>query len=451
MNSIIIAGTQSGSGKTTITISIMKALTKSGKDIAPFKVGPDYIDPKFHTIATGNKSINLDRWLTDDDAVKHLHQKNSAGKDFSIIEGVMGLYDGYNFTDFASTAHISKILKSPVILIVDAKGISASIAAVILGFKLFDKDVNIKGIILNNISNAELYESLKKVIEEKTNIECVGYFPKVSEIDFKSRQLGLIPVEEIVDIEQKIEYLSDIALKTIDLQKIEKIVFENNDDFTEIDKNYEIRNKKNLKIGIAKDQAFSFYYNDNITLLEEAGCEIVYFSPINDKKIPEGLNGIYIGGGFPEEFAEVLSKNKSFIKDLKNKLEGGLPCFAECGGLMYLTEGIVDKAKKFHQTVGFFNSKIKMTEGLKRFGYVEVEFDGIKINAHEFHHSELEENAKPNYEFKYTVRKLNKDKQWDCGLSRLNVIAGYPHFHFYSNFDFFNKIIELFENKQEVK
>jgi cobyrinic acid a,c-diamide synthase len=448
MRSVIIAGTSSGSGKTTITIAMMRAFIKLNKKIAPFKVGPDYIDPKFHEAAAGTKSYNLDLWMNDEETVKFLTKKHLENKDFGIIEGVMGLYDGYDYNGNASTAHIAKTLNSAVILVVDANGASASIAATISGFKNYDPDINFKGIILNNISSPEFYSSIKIFIKEKTGVDCFGYFPHFKNITFKSRHLGLIPAEEILNINEKIDILSETALKTIDLEKIEKLAIETSG-FQEINDlkrlPQEIRKAgTGLKIGIAKDEAFSFYYEDNLLLLKECGVSLINFSPLNDKYLPDSLDGIYLGGGFPEEFGEKLSKNKSMLNDIKEKLENGMPCFAECGGLMYLTNGIKDKNGIYHKTVGFFNCKTIMTEKLQRFGYVEVEFDGVTTKTHEFHHSILEvENA--DFEFKYKVRKLDKNKEWDCGLFKKNVLAGYPHIHFYSNFDFFKKILELYK------
>jgi cobyrinic acid a,c-diamide synthase len=207
------------------------------------------------------------------------------------------------------------------------------------------------------------------------------------------------------------------------------------------------KNNYNLRIGIAKDQAFNFYYQDNLDLLKESGVKLIFFSPMNDKKLPENIDGLYIGGGFPEEFAEKLSRNKGFISNLKEKLDAGLPVYAECGGLMYLTQAIIDKNNKEYKMVGFYNAKTRMTKKLQRFGYVELEYEGIKTKAHEFHHSILDINNKMDFIYKYRVKKNSKNKEWQCGLFKKNVLAGYAHVHFYSNLDFFYKILELFKNK----
>ncbi len=444
MKSIIIAGTHSGVGKTTISIALMRAYTQNGKKIAPFKVGPDFIDPKFHMIATHQKSYNLDSWLLEAKTIAKLFHKHSIGKDMSLIEGVMGLFDGCGIDTIGSTAHIAKLLNIPVILVVDVKGLYTSINALILGYKLYDKEVNIKGVILNNVSGENHYLLLKDIIEKELDIECVGYFPKNKEIAFDSRHLGLIPIEEIINIEEKIENLGNIASEKINLKKIEEIA--NISDLKQ-DETYGLsieRIGNGLKIAIARDKAFSFYYEDNLELMKESGIELIEFSPLHDKELPRGINGIYIGGGFPEMFSKELSENKSLLKDIYEKANDNLPIYGECGGLMYLTKGIINNENKFYQMVNFFNCKSEMTKNLQRFGYVEIEYENIQIKAHEFHHSRLIDIIEEDFTYKYRVKKINKNIHWNCGLAKKNVLAGYPHIHFYSNLEFFREIIGLF-------
>ncbi len=448
MKAIIIAGTHSGVGKTTVSIALMRAFINMGKKVAPFKVGPDYIDPKFHIKAAKQKSYNLDSWFLNDERITILFHKHSKGKDISLVEGVMGLYDGSGNGTIGSTAHIAKILKAPIILVIDAEGIYTSINALILGYKLYDKEVNIKGVLLNNISSESHYRILKEIIEEEIDVECVGYFPKNFDVSFNSRHLGLIPTEEVTDIEEKIEILGKVASKKIDLEKLEELA--NIPDIEPVDSYKPILEKigEGLKIAVARDEAFSFYYEDNLELMEECGIELIEFSPLHEKELPKDINGVYLGGGFPEVFSERLSKNVALLNDISDKINDNLPIFGECGGLMYLTRGIIDKEGNFHQLVSFFDCKSKMTEKLQRFGYVEVNYEGVITKAHEFHHSKLVDIVEEDFTYKYEVKKFNSDLRWRCGLAKKNVLAGYAHVHFYSNFEFFKKIIELFRRQK---
>ena len=447
MNRIVFAGTGSGAGKTTISTAIMRLLSDSGRRVAPFKVGPDFIDTKFHSIACRSKSRNLDLVLNDASTVKYLFNKNTKDCDIAVIEGVMGLYDGSGFDGKGSTAELSIILNAPVVLIVNARAMSESACAVVLGFKLYNPEVNIRGVILNNIHDRKFYNSLKELIKFKTGIDCLGYFPVSKITALTERHLGLIPVEEQNNIEEYINAISQIAADTIDIVAIEKIAENNEPAEDGIILNFPKDLYKNLKIGVARDKAFNFYYEDNISLMRETGIDLVEFSPLEDSTLPDDIDGLYIGGGFPEIFAEELSANQSMLDNIKEKLEDRLPCYAECGGLMYLTKCIKDKAGNTFDMAGFFNAKSSMTDKLQRFGYVDVEYEGLVTLAHEFHYSEVEFDDEKNFVFKYNIKKnnYNNSKSWVCGLSRKNVLAGYPHVHFYSNLDFFKKIIELFK------
>jgi len=439
----MIAGTNSGVGKTTISLGIMKALTNRGITVAPFKVGPDYIDPKFHEFVTGNSSYNLDSYLLDKEAVRNLFNKNSKDKDISIIEGVMGLYDGFGIErDNASSSHIAKILKLPIILVVDGRGMSLSLAALISGYKNFDKDINIAGVIINNVSSKMHYDLLSTIVEKENNIPCLGYLPKNLDISLKSRHLGLIPAEEVDELEEKSEKLSKIIEETIDLDKIlevSKLEVIRTKNYIDITKKYD------LNIGVFKDKAFNFYYKDNLDLLEELGITLIPISPINDEKLSD-VDALYIGGGFPEVFSNELETNKSFREDLKEKLEKGLPCYAECGGLMYLTNSIYDLDNNKSEMVGFIDTDSHMTEKLQRFGYIEIDFKGININAHEFHRSMIDEIHE--LDFLYNISKKREGKvykKWKCGIKKQNTLAGYPHIHFYSNIEFLYYLLDYIE------
>lgn len=445
MNALIISGTSSNCGKTTVTLAIMGILTKIGENVAPFKIGPDYIDPMYHKVVTKNNSNNLDGYMFDNDTLEYLFNKNCKNKSIAVIEGVMGLYDGLGTTGIGSTAEIAGFLKIPIILVVEAKGISRSIAAIINGYQNFNNKINIKGVILNKVSGESHYNILKEIIEKETKVECIGYMENDNENSISSRHLGLIPAEEISDLNLKIDSIVKKAEKTLDINKILNISKNNYDQNKSMNINFDIKNiGKGLKIGLAKDKAFNFYYQDNIDLMKESGMEIIEFNTLNDDKLPIGIDALYIGGGYPEVIPAILSKNQKLLKEIKNNLDNGMPCYAECGGLMYLTSGIYDKDENFFPMVDFFKCNVRMTKKLQRFGYIEIDFDGIKIKAHEFHYSILNEMQKNDFKYKFKIKKANNKNEWECGLTKKNVIAGYPHIHFYSNIDFFKKIIELF-------
>ncbi|MEG0398489.1 MAG: cobyrinate a,c-diamide synthase, partial [Cetobacterium sp.] len=276
MKGFLLAGTRSGIGKTTVSMGLMSVF----KDVSPFKVGPDYIDPSFHEFVTGNKSYNLDLFLMKEEGVKHSFYSHHKG--ISIVEGVMGLYDGLgNDLNNCSSAHVAKTLGLPVILVVDAIGKSTSIAAEVLGYKLLDPEINIAGIIINRVSSEKLYKMLKEAIEIHTGIKCFGYLKKDENINISSRHLGLLQANEVGDLKEKIELLKSEILKTIDIAGIEEVITIKNSPVKEIFEEY--KNKFNgMKMGIARDNAFSFYYKDNLELLEKMGIQLIEFSPMKD-------------------------------------------------------------------------------------------------------------------------------------------------------------------------
>ncbi|MTI68924.1 MAG: cobyrinate a,c-diamide synthase [Firmicutes bacterium] len=446
MNRIMVAGEASNVGKTTISLGIMAALAKRKLKVQPFKVGPDYIDPSFHRFVSNNISFNLDSWLLSENTIKYLFRRNAKDKDISVIEGVMGLYDGFGVDkDNGSSAHMSKILKTPVILVIDAKAMASSVAAKVLGYKLYDKEVNIRGIILNKVSSKGHYDLLKEVIEKDVKIPCVGYLPFNKEETLNSRHLGLVPAEEVDNLKLKVNSLVKKIEKYIDLEKIIKIS-KSKEKIGKINNPIKLKGYGDgLKIAVAKDEAFSFYYEDNLKLLNEIGVKLKTFSPLKDESLPKDIDGLYIGGGFPEVFSKELEKNKKFRGNLKKRLDDGLPAYAECGGLMYLTKGIKKLDGTFYKTVGYFDTISLMTKALQRFGYVDVKVPNweIKIKAHEFHHSKLKENNKLNYIYTvYKKRNGKINKEWKCGLSKKNVLAAYPHIHFYSNPVYLKKLID---------
>lgn len=445
---IVIAGTNSGCGKTTITTGLMAALIKRGLKVQPFKVGPDYIDPMFHSFITGRHSRNLDSWMLGEDRVSYLFAKNSLHSDEAVIEGVMGIFDGFGgYTNVGSTAHVSKIIKAPVILVVNGEGTSLSLAALVKGFVEFDREVNIKGIIINNIKTESHYKLLKEIVEENTGVAVLGYLLKTEKYSLTSRHLGLVPSGEIEGLKGKLEILAEELSKTIDLELLLKIAGEAPElDESLLECPVPVNKEKEVKprIAVALDKAFNFYYKDNLDLLEIMGAELLYFSPMKDTKLPENIHGLYIGGGYPEIYAGELERNFSMREAIKKSIENGLPAYAECGGFMYMSESIKDKEGNTFEMVGIIEGQSEMTAGLQRFGYVELEISGgnvlseedCKVRAHEFHYSTTAVDEK--YATSYKVMKQRKSSgvfSWNCGYKTNNLLAGYPHIHFWANPD----------------
>lgn len=434
MKSFIISSNGSGKGKTTVTLGILKAFKDSGFKVQSYKIGPDYIDGDFHQHITGVTTRNLDLYLMGEDGVKASFSRGHG--DIGVVEGVMGLYDGKGISSEYSTAHVAKVLNLPVILVLSPKAKMATICAEINGLMNFEK-VNIAGIILNNVDE-NYYDLLKLSIERYCNIVVLGYVPKNEELILKSRHLGLVQSSEIENLDQKIDICSKLIKKHVNMEKLAKIAI----DSGVFPDNFHLASK-GLKIAVAYDKAFNFYYRENIELLEELG-EVQYFSPLKDKEIPKNIDFLYLGGGYPEVFIDELSENKSMLNSIKSSLESGTKCYAECGGLMYLTGSIEGKS-----CVGFFNGKAYMTGSLQHFGYAKMSVSvenntlpkGISINCHEFHKSYVELEEK-------TICQVQKDtydgtvKQWKSGYLKKNTIATYAHVHFFGNLDMVRKLTD---------
>lgn len=430
MKSIIISSNCSGGGKTTFTLGLMKLLKNKGYDVQGYKVGPDYIDSGFHSEITGKQSRNLDLHLMGEEGVKASFLRGSG--DFGVIEGVMGLYDGVSITEKGSTYSISKLLSdTPIVLVLTPKAQCTTLAAEINGIKNF-KNANIIGVVFNAV-NQKYYELLKAVVEENCDVKVLGYIPKDDSIKLESRHLGLVQSVEVNNMVDKIERCAKLIEKNIDitylLQNSKEVKLEVKDRFHLDD--------RKINIAIAYDEAFRFYYKENLELLEEIG-NVSYFSPIKDEKLPGNIDFLYLGGGYPEVFKEKLAQNRSMRNSIKEALEKGLKCYAECGGLMYLTERIEDC-----EMVGFFRGYTYMTKSLQRFGYSNVEIQGekININCHEFHKSDVD--IKEERIYNVTKESWNGNTlKWNCGYKKENTIAGYPHIHFFGNMEFLKWLIE---------
>ncbi|MBR3183685.1 MAG: cobyrinate a,c-diamide synthase, partial [Firmicutes bacterium] len=339
---IMIAAAGSGSGKTTITCALLEALKSKGRRPTSAKCGPDYIDTMFHSSVLGAPSTNLDLFFFDDNTARYLLSENGSKGDITVIEGVMGYYDGLGIDSTESSSyHLAKVTETPVILIVNARGAALSVLATIKGFREFRPDSNIKGVILNNCTEST-YNVLKGAIEKEfgDEIRAVGFMPRMADCSLESRHLGLVTAAEVEDLQEKLMKLRDQALKSIDTDAIETIAYGAPElvyDEPQI-KRFDTR----VRIGVARDKAFCFYYEDSLELLKKMGAKLVDFSPLEDDFLPGGLDGLYLGGGYPELYAEQLSSRKSMRGAILRTVEQGMPTIAECGGFMYLTEAIGD-------------------------------------------------------------------------------------------------------------
>jgi cobyrinic acid a,c-diamide synthase len=445
INRIIFAATKSGSGKTTITCGILQCLIERGLRVSSFKSGPDYIDPMFHSKVLGTKTGNLDGYFTEGEVLKELLYSNSVDTDISVLEGVMGYYDGIGFTDTASSYALAAQTKTPVILIVDAKGMGCSIGAVLKGFLEFRKDNFIKGVIFNRMPPS-LYMQAKEMAEAE-GVKCFGFVPTLKNMELKSRHLGLITAQEIKDLQEFIKGLAEELKKTLDIEGIitlagqaESIEIKDSEEDSSV-----IGTPPKLKIAVAMDEAFCFYYKENFLLLEKLGCELIYFSPLKDKELPENVGGLLLGGGYPEIYAKALSENTDILKNIKEKLSAGLPAIAECGGFMYLHESLRDMEENEYPMVGFLPGTSFMTGRLQRFGYIEMKAkkdnlltaSGESIKAHEFHYGDSN-----NCGVDFHALKANKSAEWDCVHATDSLYAGFPHIYFYTHKDMAKRFVE---------
>ncbi len=427
---IILAGTGSAVGKTTISSGIMKALAKK-YDVQPYKVGPDYIDPSYHALATKNTSRNLDSFFMSPGQIRDSFNKSMKNHEIAIIEGVRGLYEGIDsVNDIGSTASVAKALKAPVILIINSRSLVKSAAAIVLGFQNLDPEVNVAGVILNKVKNQAHYEKTKKSIEEFTNVEVLGGIKRDNKIEVEQRHLGLVPA---VERENSLRYI-DIWAKTIeesiDLERLVQIAKEAPKLNEKTEAIYSIKNKEKVKIGIAFDEVFNFYYKENIESLEANNAKIEYFSPLKDENIPD-VDALYIGGGYPELFSKELSQNKRILNQIKQFHNEERPIFAECGGLMYLMKSIHEDAQ-----VNIYPYQAILTDWVQALKYTiaEVQEDNIiskkgeTFQGHEFHYSKVViPELKNKLAFKITRGKGSYENQ--DGFMEKNTLANYVHTH----------------------
>ncbi len=428
---IVIAATQSGSGKTTIVTGLLTALRQRGIQVQPFKVGPDYIDPGYHRLASGRHGCNLDTWLVSSEQMPSLFALEAKDADIAVIEGVMGLYDGGR-NGISSTAQVAKILGAPVVLVIDAKSIGVSAAAIAKGFRDYDPEVDFAGVILNRLGSKNHEEMIREALKEQ-GIRVLGAMRRDETLRMPERHLGLLPVEENAE-ENVLRAMGEAVAAELDLEALLHIACTVDDLEVPETVLQKPSKKKRCRIGIARDEAFSFHYPASVRTLENLGAEIIYFSPLRDQRIP-AVDGLFLGGGFPEMFARELARNKGMRESIREAVEEGLPVYAECGGYMYLMEGLLDFEEQTHEMCGVFSGIAAMTSKLQMVGYVEAKLlkdtvlgkMGTLIHGHEFHFSEdkVEGQERP-----IQFRKLRNDATYQGGQTYKNAVGSYLHLHF---------------------
>lgn len=434
---LVIAGERSGAGKTTVTLALLASLRRSGHSVQSFKVGPDYIDPMFHQFITGRTCRNLDPVLTSEAYVKRCFAQHSQIADYSVIEGVMGLFDGATGShDRASTAHIARLLELPVLLVLDCSRLSRSIAAIAHGFRSFDPRVKLAGVILNRVGSNRHLELLQDALEP-LNLPILGILRRQDDITIPDRHLGLIPTAELPNLGVVMEQLAHVGQRCFDWSQLLPLLQKPTsvpDSLTTLPAPI-AAGKTPVRIAIARDRAFSFYYPDNLEILEALGAELVFWSPLLDPQLPEGIQGLYLGGGFPEVFAPELAANQPALDAVRMAVQAGLPTYAECGGLMYLCQQITDLDGHTWPMAGLLPTNAIMGDRLT-LGYRQVMAlqdsplltQGATVYGHEFHRSHLSGlSTSPLYEIRpYDGRPPAAKEGW---LAH-QLHASYIHLHF---------------------
>ncbi|MCP4750985.1 MAG: hydrogenobyrinic acid a,c-diamide synthase (glutamine-hydrolyzing) [Proteobacteria bacterium] len=429
----MISAPRKSSGKTTLTLGISSALMQRGMKLCVFKKGPDYIDPMWHKAVTGRACYNIDPYWMDSELCRKIFLTHSSGMDFSLVEGNHGLHDGLDLEGNNSSAYLAKILEIPVVLVVDSSGTNRGVAAVVLGHQLLDPEVTIAGVVLNNVSSPRQIQKQVAAIEHYCGIPVLGALPTTTNIRIKERHLGLITVHETSLVEEAVAAASEAVNQNCDLDKIQaaagSICPVESDGMAACPPV-----QPRTKIGVAFDKAFCFYYQDNLDALGQAGAELVFFDTLNDRCLPE-VDAIYIGGGFPESFLPELENNRALRSDLRAGIESGMPVYAECGGLMYLTRSIEREGEK-KEMVGAIPADVHFQTKPVGKGYIELNSitntSWLHINrlikGHEFHYSRLS-NIGSEIEYKYQVRRgMGIDGKYD-GIVYKNVLASYAHIH----------------------
>jgi len=441
---LLIGGVHSGVGKTTITSGIAAAFRQRGLAVQPFKCGPDYIDPSYHSLAAGRPCHNLDSWMLTPEATCQLFAHYAGGCDVAIVEGVMGLYDGGQ----GASAEVAKLLGAPVVLIINAASMAESAGAIALGYRQFDPAVNIAGVILNNVNSPSHLRWLKESIEGRACLPVIGYMPRRTELKVPERHLGLVPTSETGAMTEYFDRLRCQTEETIDVGRLLEVA-RSAPELDEVSQGslFPMMAKGVTTIAVARDEAFSFYYQANLDMLAARGVRLAYFSPIRDEALPEGARGLYIGGGFPEVFGAQLEANRGLRQSIKEAADAGMPIYAECGGLMYLAEGIINHQGQRFEMVGLLPGDSVMQRSMQRMGYTVAEAAadsviarcGQRLRGHLFHWSIL---PGPVGSCAYhIIEPCQQMEGFICG-PRNNVLASYLHLHFASDPKLADRFIE---------
>ncbi len=435
---IIIAGTSSRAGKTVISLGIMRALRNLGYEVQPFKVGPDFIDPSYHHFAAGRRSRNLDSYMMPPEAIRECLVRCSRGADIAVIEGTMGLYDSHDAVDAkGSTAEVSRILRSPVVLVANVERISRTAAAFVMGYRVFDPEVEIAGVVLNRVGNPRHAYKARTAVERLAGLRVFGTVPRREDMFIRERHLGLVPAYEREALEEQLDRLGEIVARHLDLEGVVQAAMEAPEVDAEPSGLFTPREPR-VRVGVAMDRAFTFYYQDNLDALIASGAHLVPIDMMEASSLPQ-VDALYIGGGFPEVMAEELERNRTLREQVRTALEEGMPCYAECGGLMYLGRSIVTREGEEYEMVGFLPIRTKMHRRFQALGYVRCVAEmgtpicsaGDELVGHEFHYSEVVPEGRLRLAYRVT-RGKGVDGRRD-GILMENTLASYLHVHVLSH------------------
>jgi cobyrinic acid a,c-diamide synthase len=443
---LVIAGTHSGAGKTTVATALMAAFARRGLRVQPFKIGPDFIDPGFHHLATGRPSRNLDGWMLSRTANLDIFARAVAGADIAVIEGVMGLFDGRDASaEAGSTAEMAKWLEAPVVLVADASAMARSAAAVVRGFEDFDRGLDLSGVLFNRVGGKKHAELLCEAVAGCCRATPLGFLPRNEKIALPERHLGLVMAGEVLTA-ARLEEMAAWVDANADVESLLKLARERSCPLALPLLPPPAPSSNRPRIGVARDAAFCFYYQDNLDLLAECGAELVEFSPIADRELPAGLDGLYLGGGYPEIHAARLAENRPMREAVRRIAQAKAPLYAECGGFLYLLDAIVDAEGRTYPMAGLFPARARMGRQLAALAYVEAEATenalwlraGERLRGHEFRYSEIDAMP-PSIPRRF--RLYGNSGMREEGYTTGSVLAGYAHLHFRSSPDFARRFV----------